>query len=253
MRILLINPPIRIWSQPNCFPQGLGYIAQVLRKDHNVSIWDMNADRRDWHKIFKTVDQCFTWPETEEISEHLKDIDAVGITGLITNYVMVKGLISFIKGFDPEIPIVVGGPLGTSIPEIMLRKAGADICVIGEGEFTAQELFRELDLCCHWSNVKESEVRGIAYLYDGWYSYNGNREAIKNINILPLPAYDLFPTEVYAKNPVGSSINKAKWIDGRAERPSRMEWELSTIKGEQTVPKSMNILSSRGCAWRCVL
>jgi len=221
MKILLINPPVRQWAPPNCFPQGLGMIAQVLRKDHDIQILDLNVIRAS-RGILKNV-----------LSGLIdSDIDAIGITGLITNYKYVKDIILHLKTLFPRIPIIVGGVLGSSIPEIMLRKAGADICVIGEGEETAVELFRVLD-----SGVWAS-IDGIAYLSGtGDYIQTPPRKPIKNINQLPLPAYDLFNTETYAKNPVGSAINVAKWDNGEPV---------------SVVQKSMNILSSRGCAWNCL-
>ncbi|MFH1623600.1 MAG: cobalamin-dependent protein [Pseudomonadota bacterium] len=217
MKILLINPPVRTWAPPNCFPQGLGYIAQVLEKDHDVEILDINAHR---------------YSEDQVISKlYSLEYDAVGVTGLITNYAYVKWLIKEIKGYNTDIPIIVGGVLGSSIPEIMLRKAGADVCVIGEGEVTALDLFYELE-----QKKTRFMTPGIVYRRGEEIISTDKRYPIKDINKLPLPAYDLFPTEIYANNPVGSTINKAKWTDGKAEK----------------VPKSMNILSSRGCPFNCL-
>ena len=49
MRILLINPPIREWAEPNCFPSGLGYVAcSLLDAGHQVEVMDINAFR--WGK-----------------------------------------------------------------------------------------------------------------------------------------------------------------------------------------------------------
>ena len=220
MRILLINPPVRSWALPNCFPQGLGYVTQALRGEHDVHVLDLNANR-------------LSFPATIPIlAEKVVNCSALGITGLVTNYGYVKQLIREISRFDLNIPIVVGGPLGSTIPEIMLRKAGADICVIGEGEETAVELFRLLEKGSFWGDVK-----GISFINDtGAFIRVFNREPIQDISSMPLPAYDLFPTEVYTNNPCGTTINKDKWSGGEAEN----------------VPRSMNILSSRGCAWNCL-
>jgi len=235
LKILLINPPIRTWAPPNCFPQGLGYIAQMLRKDHDVEVLDLNAERLSWTGVICRLLRI--------------EYNTVGITGLITNYEYVKWLIEEIHTVKPSIclidregkkhyantPIVVGGVLGSSIPEIMLRKAEADICVIGEGELTAVELFNKMEELSDWRDIKKAGIKGIAYLRDGEFIREEARESISDISQLPLPAYDLFPIETYLGNPVGSTINKNKWIDGKAEK----------------VPLSMNILSSRGCAWQC--
>ena len=95
MKILLINPPIRTWAPPNCFPQGLGYVAQALREEHEVGVWDINVTRQP------NEPQVFY-----DIAEYY---DAVGITGLITNYGFVKSLIQMIKAYNTKIPVVAGG------------------------------------------------------------------------------------------------------------------------------------------------
>jgi radical SAM superfamily enzyme YgiQ (UPF0313 family) len=202
MKILLVNPPTRAWRPPNCFPTGLAMIAQVLREDHDVQIVDLNILRMSYENpedLLAMVD---------------RETDVVGITGLITNYATVKMIIGALKYFLPNVPIIVGGALGSSIPEIMLRKAGADICVIGEGEETAVDLFKQLG----WARDGYGLCAGIAYLNDhDFFIETPPRKPIKDIDTLPLPAYDLFDTDSYAMYPVGSSINPNKWhreLDG---------------------------------------
>ena len=79
MKILLINPPIREWSQPNMFPQGLGYIAAALRNaGHEVEVHDINAHR--WRQA--------------QVEDKIKeaDFDVVGTGSLITTYKYLKWL-----------------------------------------------------------------------------------------------------------------------------------------------------------------
>ena len=76
MKILLVNPPTRLWRPPNCFPTGLGMIAQVLREDHDLEIMDLNILRPEG---FASIAEAFLHCVNG-------DFDAVGITGLITNY-----------------------------------------------------------------------------------------------------------------------------------------------------------------------
>jgi radical SAM superfamily enzyme YgiQ (UPF0313 family) len=169
--------------------------------------------------------------------------DAVGITGLITNYSYVKDLIRYLKEFQPRAPIVVGGALGSSIPEIMLRKAGADFVVIGEGEETVVELFREIEKVMGYRDSFITETRGMAYLNQhDFYIETPARKPIKDIDTLPLPAYDLFDTDKYAMNPVGSSINPDKW---------KVNWEAEEKGYIMPLPKSMNLIGTRGCPWEC--
>ncbi len=48
MKVLLVNPRVRSWAQPNCFPTGLGYIASHLQlHGYDVDVWDFNAVRQE--------------------------------------------------------------------------------------------------------------------------------------------------------------------------------------------------------------
>ena len=220
MKILLINPLIREWAKPNVFPLGLGYIASALReKGFEVEVLDINAFR--WNKI--------------EVEEKIKnaDFDVAGIGAIVTVYHYVKWLIQIIKKYHPDKKIVVGGSVGTSIPHIILEKTEAEIVCMGEGEVTVVDLMRILQ------ERKQAlhEVEGVWFRdSDGKIVKNRRRKPIKDLDALPWPAWDLFPMDIYLKNPVGAP-NRNKWIDGGAD---------------DTVPLSMNINGTRGCPYKCI-
>lgn len=200
MNILLINPLVREWAQPNCFPLGLGYIAAVLRNEgYNVQVLDFNANRN-------LTQFAVSQP------------DLIGITGIITQYAEVKRIAKECKKTWPSIPIVCGGPLASSVPELLLKKTDIDICVIGEGE---NEILNIVKMIEKSVDVKKKIFRGMPQ---------------GNIDKFPFPAYNLFPTETYAKNPI-AYYNANKWRDG---------------KPGKEVPRSMNIIGSRGCMYNCL-
>lgn len=219
MKILLINPPIREWAKPNVFPLGLGYIASVLREaGHEVEVLDINAFRWNPDEVEKKIaGVCF---------------DLVGIGAIVTVYKYVKWLISIIKRCHPEKKIIVGGSVGTSIPYIMLSKTEADIVCIGEGEVTILEVVKALE------NAKDlKEIMGIWYRgSDGKIYSNKNRPTLKDIDSIPLPAWDLFPMGIYLKNPVGAP-NRNKWTDGSTD-------DIKLL--------SMNLFATRGCPYQCI-
>lgn len=219
MKILLINPPIREWAKPNVLPLGLGYIASVLRgKGHEVDMMDINAYRWD----------------TGEVEDRVKntEFDVVGIGAIVTVYKYVKWLAGILKKYHPDRKIVIGGSVGTSIPQIILEKTEADIVCIGEGELTIVDIIEAL------KNGKDiAGVDGIWFKGDdGRIHINKNRAPIKDLDALPLPAWDLFPMEIYLKNPVGAP-NRNKWIDGGSD---------------SEVPLSMNLNATRGCPYQCI-
>jgi radical SAM superfamily enzyme YgiQ (UPF0313 family) len=220
MRVLLINPAIREWSKPNVFPLGLGYIAAVLKESgHKIEVLDINAHR--WSK--------------QEVEARIQgsDFDVAGIGGIVTIYRYTKWLIEIIRKHHPDKQIVVGGSVGTSIPHIILDKTQADIVCMGEGEDTAVDLLNIMEA----GNDALKKVDGIWFRQkDGTIARNRPRMSIKNLDELPWPAWDLFPMDIYLKNPVGAP-NRNKWIDGGAENDA---------------PLSMNIYGSRGCPYKCI-
>lgn len=219
MKILLINPPIREWSKPNVFPLGLGYIAAILLQEgYRVDVWDINACR-------------FSKEEVEDKVRHA-DFDVVGIGGIITTYKYIKWLAGIFKKYHPEKKLIIGGSVGTSIPQIMLKRNPVDIICMGEGEETVKELMRTLE-----KKKDLSEVKDICYKDDAGKIYiNPRRAVIENLDTLPLPAWELFPMDVYLQNPVGAP-NRNKWIDGSADKAT---------------PLSMNISATRGCPYQCI-
>lgn len=219
MKILLINPPIREWSRPNVFPSGLGYIAAVLRNQgHEVDVMDINALR-------------LTPQEVEEMVAEAQ-FDVVGTGAIVTVYKYVKWLATILKRYHPNKKIIVGGSVSTSIPQTLLERTDADIACIGEGEVTVCELVSVIE---HDGDL--SKVAGIWFKdQEGEIHRTPSREPIANLDTLPLPAWDLFPMDIYLKNPVGA-INNNKWIDG------------STYSGSS--PLSMNMNGTRGCPYPC--
>jgi len=219
MKVVLINPPIREWSKPNVFPLGLGYIASILLQErHEVEVLDINAHR---------------W-EREEVEERVKraSFDVVGIGAIVTTYKYVKWLFSIIKKHHPGKKLIVGGSVGSSIPRLMLERNPVDVVSVGEGEETVRELMKVLE-----GEGDLSEVKGIWYRDgSGKIFENEKRSPIQDLGTVPLPAWNLFPMEIYLKNPVGAP-NRNKWIDGSAE---------------QDTPLSMNLFATRGCPYQCI-
>ena len=123
MKITLIHPFYNYCDEEKSdrpFPFGIAYIASyLLRKGHEVEILDLNE------KYLKK----------DELAAVLKNMrcDAIGISALSIVFTYVKNLITLIKD-NLDVPVIVGGPLGTHNPRILLEHTGADICVIGQGE-----------------------------------------------------------------------------------------------------------------------
>ena len=214
--VLLINPIVREWAAPNCVPSGLLYLSSVLKKEgHRVHILDWNGHR-------------YAQSEIEEmIKTNAGAHDLIGVGGIVTTYGSTKLVTSTIKKYHPHVPVIVGGPLATSAPDLLLKNMDIDIVCIGEGELTIVDLVDNLE------NL--SKVRGIAYRDGEEVNVNPPRELIRDLDTIPFPDYENLDTlEIYLKNPIGY-LNKRKWVDGKS---------VSEIK-------SINIVSARGCPFSC--
>ncbi|HOC91752.1 MAG TPA: radical SAM protein [bacterium] len=219
MKVLFINPTIREWAAPNCFPSGLGYMAATLTDaGHEVEIYDMNAlrpSREDRLKFFEKA-----------------DYDIAGVGGIITVYKNIKSVVSELKAAHPDRPVIMGGSCATSSPEVMMNNTPVDFLCVGEGEETIVELANNLE--------RGGDVSSIAGLWrreDGAVVANKPRSPIADLDSLPFPKWELFPMDVYCRNPIGA-VNVNKWVDGGA--------------GGGDIPRSMNLTPSRGCAYKCI-
>ncbi|GAG05397.1 unnamed protein product, partial [marine sediment metagenome] len=196
-------------------------IAAALREREpgwEVEVYDINALR----------------PPREEVEAFIRDaeFDVVGTGGIVTIYKYIKWLLGVIRKHHPEGKIVVGGSCATSIPQIMMDHTEADILCIGEGENTAVELLDAIE-----NGRPLDEVAGIWFRDgNGGVRRTAPRQAIKKLDTLPHPLWELFPMEVYTANPIGA-VNINKWDDGKQ-------------RGNDA-RKSMNVLSSRGCPYKC--
>ena len=163
------------------FPQGLAYIAAVLREE-GVDVEIFNQD------IHHYPDSHLT----EHLNKNSYDVVGVSVIAGYYQYRKLLGLSEAINKSDKRPFYILGGHGPAPEPEFFFKKTGADAIVIGEGEETGIELLRAL-------SVKKSlhDIKGIAFREDGRTVINPRRELIKDIDAIPFPAYDLFPMEVY--------------------------------------------------------
>lgn len=125
-----------------------------------------------------------------------------------------------LQGGEGGLKYTIGGHGPAAAPEYFLRKTGADVVGIGEGEITFVEL---LDAFAGRRTLES--VDGIAFLdEEGNYVRTKTRELIKNIDEISWPAYDLFDMTYYSL------------------------LRLPNIKSNE---RAMPVLSGRGCIFKC--
>ena len=175
MKKILLVTPIQPFRQKGSFWIGIYYIASYLRENnYNVSVFDFDNLRPDEAKLRKMISES--------------DFDLVGITGMATSYNYVKWLSSLIKEYKPNIPIVLGGPLATTVTDILLNHTLADYLIIGEGERVMINLINSLK-----NNENLENVKGIAYKKNSKIIKTEGEKLINKLDSLPFPAWDLSP------------------------------------------------------------
>lgn len=225
--ITLINPPhlqLKLnYSSIFHPPLGLSYIASYMReKGHNLQVIDA---------VSQAIDKKSTWPVHKDITVIGLDIneivdripqasDIIGVTCMFTpTWPYVRELIKAIKARFPPKPLVMGGEHVTGAWEVVLSTSPVDFCVLGEGEVTFEELVRAIE-----NNDGFGKIGGIAYRDENRLVTNGPRPRIRDLDSIPLPAWDLIDIEKY--------IEKKLF--------------MGACKG-RTIP----IIATRGCPYQC--
>lgn len=185
-RVLLVNPSYRnsyadsIGSLVNpIFPiLALASLAAVAREEgHQIEILDLSWLAYDGDVFLEKVRRFAP--------------TLVGFTVLTPGMNQVKDMTLLLKQEFPRTMTIAGGPHVSAMPEIALRESHLDAVVYGEGEETFRELLRGLPL---------SSVNGIAFRRgDDSIQVNPERSVIADLDQLPLPAWDLFDLNAYAK------------------------------------------------------
>ncbi|MBL0742269.1 B12-binding domain-containing radical SAM protein [Chryseolinea lacunae] len=104
--------------------------------------------------------------------------------------------IRFVKQNKPATRVVLGGPEVKHSAENFLR-AGADVIVIGEGEETTAELVAAFKAHGYADGAYRHTIRGIAFLDEDRFVETPERDKIKDINTLPVPARHKIDLDLY--------------------------------------------------------
>ena len=179
MRILLINPFYPISETPSP-PLGLSYLAGVL-SDAGVEV-----------KILDLVVFPYSRAMLQTMIDAFKP-QIAGLTAVTMTFDHAMEVINDIKGINPDILTVMGGPhISFCARETLGDYPDLDVAVIGEGERTVVELCRAAD-----NGGTLEYVSGIAYRRGTEIYYTAQREPIENLDELPLPDRGLLPLGRY--------------------------------------------------------
>ena len=170
MKLLLVSLPGLEENDGNLFPLGLGYLTSSVKQHHDVRAMHFNKMSSARVEIRDAVTAFSP--------------DLVGFTCNTFTRSHVRDAIRLVRSIDKHITIVVGGVHASFCYDQALNRYDADIIVIGEGENTLRELCQALD-----KKTSLQAVRGIAYKHNGDVVVTPPRDAILNLDDLPMPDY----------------------------------------------------------------
>lgn len=204
----------------------------------------------------------------ESLQGRTADSDIIGISVWGDSFVYVRRAIEILREERPERPIVLGGPLATAIPELLLETTDADFVVAGEGELTLTELLDNLT-----RNEFARPFADIPGLYwrdrAGRVRANAPRQQLTNLDIVPfqdLSVWERFADrdipEIYLSSSRGcpcnctfcyrafpklayKSVERVKQeVDYYAQRGFRMAWwnDLNFVTDREHVHRLMQTI-----------
>ncbi len=120
--------------------------------------------------------------------EHVRGItqncDIIGISVWGDSFSYVRSVVAILKEERTDRPVILGGPLATAIPELLLRETGADFVVAGEGELTLTELLDHLT--GNEFAMPLEKIPGLSWrTVEGSISSSPPRPQLTDLDILP--------------------------------------------------------------------
>ena len=164
-------------------------------------------------KIIDSEAENYSFRDINKIALEFQP-DLIGIQTYLTTLNKAYNIAENLKRIL-DTKIVLGGPQATLEPKKAISNKNIDFVIYGEGEKTLTDLMVSL------KNKNFSKILGLVYKNKNKIKINPPQPLIKDLDEIPLPARHLFPMEKYH-----SSAN---------------------LRGKKT----LNIMTSRGCPYRC--
>jgi radical SAM superfamily enzyme YgiQ (UPF0313 family) len=193
VRVAIVVPPfdygrmlyglMRARAFHNAVPLGAVSVAAALREaGHDVAVIDAPAEHIDASALMARLREF--QPES------------VGISSTSVIWRSAASLASRVK-LGLGVPVFVGGPHPSLFPEHVMQVEAVDAAVSGEGEETAVELVAALE-----SGRSLRGIPGVTFREHGRLVTNEARATSRELDEMPLPAYDLLDLSLYSAPPM---------------------------------------------------
>jgi len=195
--LLLVNPGNRTQTYGELAsslagiepPLWCGLIAGFIRQQ-GFSVKIIDADAENWSPEY-------TAEKIIECNPLLVDIMVLGTNPSASStpkMTAVRETIVALRKGVPEIRKLLGGLHPSALPERTLREENVDFVCQGEGFYTTLHLLQTLSSSKRPDDYK---IDGLWYIKDGKIISNPPVPVIKNLDELPLVAWDLLPMDKY--------------------------------------------------------
>jgi radical SAM superfamily enzyme YgiQ (UPF0313 family) len=213
MRVLFINPSLRLGSHMKHLPPGIGSVMTYVKQNgYDFDLLDVD------------VNDYGNGDVEDFIAKNQYDVILSG--AIVTHYHWMKWMTRTVRKHHPQTRIVIGNSVAGSIPQLFLTHSAADVAVAGEGEITTFELLNALR-----DGTPLHDIEGIAFLDGGTFVETPRRKGIKDVDQFPMIDWDLFDVDRYFQRSMCAA-------DGLT---------LEEADGARTMP----VITARGCVFRC--
>jgi len=177
-RILLVMPIHR--KGDKTFPFGIATIySQLKDRKYDVDLCDCVVEGKSFPELIRPAE--------------IRRYDIIGIGGLISSYKRVKEeIVPFIREHAPGALVLIGGYLGVSVPEMLLRRGLCDVCFLGDAEESIFEFLKVRGRREEWKSVA-----GIAYLDEDGSMVNTGIRRLESLEASYIPYYKYMDIDKY--------------------------------------------------------
>lgn len=198
MKIVLVNPPITKQERYGSLAPAGSYVPPLALCSLGALTRSLGYETAVIDSQVEGLDHAAT---IERIAAGKPDV--VGITSTTSTFSSAARLAKMIKEDRNGTTVVAGGVHVSALPERCLRDhPSIDVGVVGEGEETVAELMAALK-----GRTPLDGIRGLALRRNGGVVLTPDRPLMKDLDSLPLPAWDLLPDFPAAYNVQAQSVS----------------------------------------------
>lgn len=187
LKILLATPLIKYPVKKNNgagevgIPTGLLYLAAYLREKNPRIDIKIQTNRLNQYKgIERNLEKDFA------------DFDIIATGACTAEYPDAINMLAKAKEMGKT--TIIGGIFPTTNSDFVLNSGVVDYLIRGEGEIAFSNLIH-----CISNNFNPKNISGLSFRSNGTNIHNKQQTLIKNLNELPIPAYDLVDMQTYSK------------------------------------------------------